>query len=287
MGGLTAPPGLPLWSDYSAFARRHRTTIAVLAALGLLTGFVWSLGQPASYSATTSVVLAPVPKYVTASTVELVPPPVTIDTDAQLLLTPEVLRAVAQEVGVDEAAVTDHLSVAASPHTRVLHVTVSAASPVAAARAADAAVAALGRARRASLGALTTDQVLRLRQLVLDQEQLLAEAQARGTVVAAYDPLTAQIHELELGLAGLEEAHDEPVDPITPAVPPQAADYANREVPLTSGAMAGVLCGCLLGAARDRSRRPGVSRTALRPATRRRGDPPYPTTPEEDHHHVS
>ena len=85
MADVTGRPGLPLWSDYTAFARRNARTIGVLMLVGLLAGFAWSLRQPSTYSATASVALTPVPKYLTPSTTELVAPAVTIDTDAQLL----------------------------------------------------------------------------------------------------------------------------------------------------------------------------------------------------------
>ena len=53
----------------------------------------------------------------------------------------------------------------------------------------------------------------------------------------------------------LREARRAPADVISPADPPRRADYANAEVALTSGAMLGLLVGCLAGAASDRVRR--------------------------------
>lgn len=284
MARVTSPPGLPLWSDYPRFVRRHRLLIGVLGAVGLLAGFLWSTGQPATYSATASVVLTPVPKYVTPSTVELVPPPVSIDTDAQLLRTPEVLAAVARETGVHVDAAAGQISVTASPRTHVLHVTVAAASPGEAAAAADAAVAALAEVRRDSLGSLTAYQARRLQGLVREHEQALAESQARGVVISGYDALSAQLLELEAEVEILEEARATPLDVIHPAVPPLAADYANTEVPLVSGVMTGLLCGCLAGAVLDRSGR----RRAAAPPTDlpRAGVPLRGPTNHEDHHHV-
>jgi len=284
MASVTPAPGLPPWSVYPRFVRRHRLVIAVLGALGLVAGFLWSTGQPTTYSATASVVLVPVPKYVTPSTVELVPPPVTIDTDAQLLRSPEVLAAVARETGVDVDSAGEHLSVTASPRTRVLHVTVSARSSGEAAAADDAAVAALADVRRRSLGSLGAYQARRLRGLVREHEQTLAEAQARGVVIPAYDDLTAQLLELEVGLDALDEARARPLEVVDPAVPPLRADYANTEVPLTSGAMAGLLCGCLAGAALDRT---GRRRTRTTPVDLLRdSDPLRAPTDHEDSRHV-
>jgi uncharacterized protein involved in exopolysaccharide biosynthesis len=253
MGDVTVPPGLPLWSDYTRFARRHRAPIGALLGVGLLAGFAWSLLQPASFSATSSVALTPVPVYVMASATELVPPEVSIDTDAQLLHSPRVQEAVGDALGVDADSASGHLSVTASPHTRVLHVTVRSGSAHLAAEAANAAVAALVEVRRDALGALGDDQLRQLRLLASERDDQLAREQARRLVVPPYDDLFAEILQLRTGLDELEQARREPAVVVQPAVPPRSADYANTEVPVTSGAMLGLLAGCLVGAARDRA----------------------------------
>lgn len=286
MGVLTEPPGLPLWSDYPRFVRRHRAVIGVLMGLGLLAGFAWSLQQPATFSATASVALAPVPVYVTASTTELVPPEVSIDTDAQLLHSPQVLGAVGDALGRDADVVSEQLSVTASPNSHVLHVTVTAGSAQLAVTAADAAVAAFVKVRRTALGALELDQLRQLRLFVSAQEQLLAQEQARRVVIPADDELFAQILELRTSLDELEEARTQPAEVVRPAVPPGGPDYANTEVPATSGAMVGLLAGSLLGAAGDRARlrrhQPAGPRTIPHPS----GDLPDVATRHEDYHHA-
>lgn len=246
---VTGRPGLPLWSDYTGFVRRHRTSIGALMGVGLLVGFVGSLGQATSYSATASVVLVPVPKYVTVSTTELPPPAVTVDTDAQLLHSPQVLTAVADVLDTEADAASGHLSVTASPNSHALHVTVTADSPRRAAEAANAAVTALVKVRRTALGALRVDQLRQVRLLTSSQQELLAQKVA----VPAYDSTSAEILELSTRLQELEDARRQPAEAISAAVPPQHADRADTEVPLTSGVMVGLLCGCLLGAARDRA----------------------------------
>jgi succinoglycan biosynthesis transport protein ExoP len=282
MDAVTERPGLPLWSDYPRFVRRHRAAIGALMCLGLLVGFVWSLGAPTSYSATASVVLVPVPKYLTPSTTEIPPPEVTIDTDAQLLHSPAVLTAVGDVLGTAADAASDHLSVTASPNSHVLHITVSARSPRAAADAADAAVAAFVKVRRADLGALQADQLRQVRLTISGQQELLAE----GVVVPAYDSLTAQVLELSNGLRELEEARRRPAEAIDAAVPPRHADRPNTEVPLTSGAMVGLLCACLLGAVRDRTGLLALRRLRHRFAPPPADDLPAGVHDHEDHHHV-
>lgn len=282
MAVMTAAPGLPLWSDYRRFVRRHRAAIGSLMSLGLLLGLVWSWGQQPTYSATAAVVLAPVPKYVSPSTTALAPPEVTIDTDAQLLQSSRVQSAVADVLGTDPAAAADHLSVTAAPHSHLLNVTVSAGSPAAAADAANAAVDALVRVRRATLGSIQLGQVRQLRLFVSNQQALVSAT----TVVSVYDAPSARVRQLSTALRELEDARHAPAEAVSPATPPRHADHANTEVPLTSGAMVGLLCGCLLGAARDRAaparrRRPGPSS-----ALHQFGDLPDVTHRSEGQRHV-
>ena len=252
MGVLTNRPGLPLWSDHLGFGRRHRALLAGLVALGLLGGLVWSLLQPATYSATASVALARVPVYVSSSTSELVAPEVSIDTDAQLLKSPLVLSAVGAALGEDAATAGKHLLVTAAPNTHVLHLTVSAPSPTAAADAANAAAAALVDIRRQKLGALRRDQLRQLRLSLSEYEALLAREQGRRLVIPVRDDLFDQVLALRTRLEELEAARRHPAEVVRPAEPPSNADAANTEVPLTSGAMLGLIAGCLLGAGRDR-----------------------------------
>lgn len=256
MAVLTKPRGLPIWSDYTHFLRRHQTVIGALMGLGLLAGLGVSLVQPATYSATASVALTQVPVYLSASTTEPVPPEVSIDTDAQLLGSPRVLGAIgdALETGPDLAS--DHLSVTASPNSHVLHVTLTAASPQRAAEAANAAVSAFMEVRRDALGALEESQMRQLRLLISEQERVLAKEQDKR-LVTSDDEEFAQILDLRARLDELEQARAVPAEVVSPAVAPRGADYANTEVPIASGAMLGLLAGCLLGAARDRAPRLG------------------------------
>jgi uncharacterized protein involved in exopolysaccharide biosynthesis len=287
MGVVSQPPGLPLWSDYTRFVRRHAVSIGALMAVGLLAGFGWSLRQPTTYSATASIELSQVPKYVTLSTSDLAAPEVSIDTDAQLLRSPEVLGAIAGALGTDNQEAGRHLLVTAAPLSHVLHVTIEASSAERAAAAANAAAVALVAVRRSVLGSLQQDQLLQLRLLVATQERLLAREQASRVVIPATDELVAQIQELRTGLDELEEARRDPAHFVRAATPPEAADYANTEVPVVSGAMLGLLGGCLLGAARERFRLSVREPTFVRPISALSGGRvPFTTTRYEDNHAV-
>jgi uncharacterized protein involved in exopolysaccharide biosynthesis len=269
MDAVTAPGGLPLLSDYPRFVRRQWGLIALFIAIGLALGSVWAAKQPASFSATASVVLVPVPVYVLPATTGLVPPEVSIDTDAQLVRSPSVLNAVGDALGVDAPRAEQHLSITASPGSHVLHVTVSATSAAVAARAADAAVAAFVDVRRDALGALRSGQLRQLRLFVTDQEEMLAKEQTRRLVIAGEDEMFAQILEMRAGIEELEEARRLPAQVVSPADLPPRADHANAEVSITSGAMLGLLGGWLLAIGRDRAR-PRDGRAVAKPSEDRR-----------------
>jgi uncharacterized protein involved in exopolysaccharide biosynthesis len=287
MAPVNAPPGLPLWSDYTRFARRHALLIAGFMLAGILIGFVWALQQPSTYSATASVALTPVPKYLVPSTTELVAPEVTVDTDAQLLQSPEVLGAVGEALGVDQDVASEHLSVTASANSHVLHVTVQAATPQRAAAAANAAVAALVGVRRNVLGSLQESQLGQLRLLISTQERAFTKEQAKRVIFPDTDDLWGQILLLRSELDELEEATAQPARVVAPAVPPVKPDYANTEVGIVSGMMLGLLAACALGATLDRvPELTGAASSAHRLAHRTFRPLTLPTNTHEDRHVV-
>ncbi|KRF06406.1 hypothetical protein ASG88_19825 [Nocardioides sp. Soil777] len=262
MAVLKDAPDLPLLSEYPRFARRHRVVIVALMTLGLLAGGAWSFTHPTTFSATASVSLAPVPKYVLPTGIGLAPPEVSIDTDAQLLYSPDVLSGVAEALGADQGSAISHLAVTASPNSHVLHVTATAPSASAAADAANAAVSGLIRVRRDTLGALRRDQLRLLRLWTAGQEDLLAREQSRVAVILTTSDVFGQVLWLREGLQELEEARLTPAEVVNTAVPATVPDYPNAEVPLASGAMLGLLVGCFAGARVDRRR---LADTSVRP----------------------
>lgn len=284
--GIVNSPGLPTLADHLRFVGRHARIVTSLMALGLLVGLGWAIQEPATYSATASVELTPVPKYITPVTDELAAPEVTIDTDAQLLASPQVLNAVGARLDTDNETAATHLLVSASPNTYVLHVTVESSSPVTAAAAADAAAAALIEVRRESLGALQEDQILQLGRLVTQQEQVLAREQSREVLIPESAESFAHLVELRAALEELQWARQEPGRLVRASTAPRAPDYANSEVPIVSGAMLGLLAGCLIGAGRDRFR--GHSHESItkhhRPRLSGQLRPVTITAHEEPHH---
>jgi hypothetical protein len=275
MGPVNGRGGLPLLSDHTDFLRRHRAVLAALALAGLLAGYGWSMQQPGTFSATASVALAPVPVYVMTSTDELVPPEVTVDTDAQLLRSDEVLDAIGAVLDTDREESARHLSVTASANTHVLHIDVTAGSAEDAATAANAAATALVDVRRRSLGALQENQLRIIRMLAGEHSSDLQQLDEQDLLSPTNDQQLAQILSARASLDELEEARATPAEVVSPAGPPVHADYANTEVALTSGAMLGLVAGCLIGALRDR-------RALALPSHRLPAD--QPSTDQEDHH---
>lgn len=290
MGAVTSRPGLPLWSDHTAFLRRHRALLGLTVVVGLLAGLAWSMNQPSSFAATASVALAPVPVYIAASTDELVPPEVSVDTDAQLLRSGPVLDALAAALDLDPDEAEQRLVVTASANTHVLHVTVSADTPERAADAANAAVTALSDVRRQTLGALDEDQLRYLRMVLGNHEVGAEDDDGEPILIPMEDEQFARIVGVRASIDELDEARAAPLEVVRPAVAPRHAQYANTEVALTSGALLGLLCGCLLGAARDRWRPPDRPGTASLhgPSHEPRHEPSHAPSPtdDEDHRHV-
>ena len=138
--------------------------------------------------------------------------------------------------------------------------TVTAASADLAAKAADAAVAAFVDVRRDALGAIGRRPAA---------PTAAARQRSGGPAAPMSKPdgwssrrttsCSPRSLELRASLDELEEARREPAEVVRPAVPPGNANHANTEVPMTSGAMVGLLGGCLLGAGRDRARRAATS----------------------------
>jgi hypothetical protein len=248
-----ADEALPTIDTYRRFARRHRSLIASAMAIGLVLGGIWAWLQPTTYSATASVVLSPVPSYVSATTSQRPPPEVTIDTDAQLVAAGPVVDAVAAAADEDVATVTDRLVVTATPLSRVLHISYTDDSAEDAASAATAAAEALVDVRSAALGALRADQA---QLLGLHARELQDRLTSRRRPVAMLpgDDLLSDIGLLRSRLTELEKLRTTPAVVSQRATPPLSPDSSNPEVPLTSGAMLGLLVAVAIAANRDRQR---------------------------------
>lgn len=243
------------WADHTGFLRRHLLLLVVAIALGLLGGCTAVLLQSSQYTAQTSLVLAPVPGYVSTATTGRPPRSVTLDTDAQLVRDPAVVAAVARATGQDPTTVRQNLAVSAAPRTRVLHVAFTTGSATTAAAGAEAAAVTLIDVRRRTLPALRPSAAARLDQRMVQlHDQLRAQGRTNPFMVTV-NPLATQIALLQARAADLERARTSPAEVIRHARPPARPDSADAEVPLTSGLMTGLLVGCGIGVISDRVRR--------------------------------
>jgi len=112
--------------DYVQFARRNIVLISVFVLLGLAGGDYVQMQSNKSFTSTASILLAPVPTYVSLAASGPPPSEITIDTDARLLRYEQTLDRVAAATGEDRASVAKRLNVTAPTSTRVLKVSYTA-----------------------------------------------------------------------------------------------------------------------------------------------------------------
>lgn len=117
--------GRPL-APYFQFARIQVAALLVVGVLGALVGGIYEASKTTEHEATQSILVPD-----DSATTRRAPP--TIDTEAQLVTSDAVLAALQRvQPGVSRIDLARRLSVSASPNTRILHVTYTAASAQAA-----------------------------------------------------------------------------------------------------------------------------------------------------------
>ncbi len=156
----------PTVGGYLGMLRAHRRLIAVFMVLGLIGGAAWPALHGTPSTATLSVLVPPEPTYVAKAS-----HPVTIDTEAQFANSTSVSDAILDAVSHDAKIDPDRLEVTATPNTRILHLTYSAANPKSATSAVTAAANALLqlRARNMQARQAAVLKALRLRADALDK----------------------------------------------------------------------------------------------------------------------
>jgi capsular polysaccharide biosynthesis protein len=248
----------PELAQYAVFVRRQAMLLTVCTLVGMAAAAWWLVRTPPTYTATAAVLLAPVPGFVDTDPDGRAPRAVTVDTDAQLLRSARVVGAVARAAGQDPATVADSFHVSAPSLTRVLRISFTASEPGAARLAAETAAAELIAARREYLPALHPDQIAKLQVQVADQERQLERLVAAGDQPQRRRQLEDGLATLRSRLANLYMAHARPGRVLQAPALPTRPDAGDPEVPITSGAMLGLLTGCALAAARERRQRPRV-----------------------------
>ena len=130
-------PSYALLDRYTAALRAGLPVLAVTGLIGLSAGWWWHTAHPTPYQATASVSLTEPPRYPSPGYARA-----NADTDAQLVAGLAVRSAAAKASGESLAAVSQHLTVTATPNTRVLHLHLVAPTARAARAGVDAATEA-------------------------------------------------------------------------------------------------------------------------------------------------
>lgn len=245
-------PPLPCLEDYTAFVRRY---VALLCA-GMLVGFgagwvVLSQQQP-MFTASASVLLAPLSSFADTDPAGRSPRLVTIDTDAHLVTSAPVVRRVARATSLPPGEVRSGLSVSAEPLTQVLRISFSAADASRAARGAQVAAKQLLVQRGKAL-ASTDVQV----QVLRDTINAIRRETRRPEVGSTPNVLGLRLAQLRDFLNDVEAGSTATGQVVNRAATPRQARVVNAEVPLASGLMLGLLLAVMVGALHSRLRRPG------------------------------
>lgn len=262
-GGTRRTDSGPLLSDYADFLRRHGVVFVAALAAGLLIGVGLVLAEPETYTARVSVLTPAVPMHGVPDTSGDPPEEVTIDTEAALLRSGDVLTRLADlhhDAG-DPRTLHERISLSVPRHTRVLVIEFRAPTPQGAKIGAELlADTFLDYRQRVLAGRREADlESLRSRIAAL-QGQLDslsaagddAEAVNEGTISARRQTLVGQIENLEGQLASVEEPAAGPGQVVRAAELPQRPDETNDGVTVASGVGLGLLAAIALGLVRDR-----------------------------------
>ncbi|MDQ3627434.1 MAG: hypothetical protein M3419_01150 [Actinomycetota bacterium] len=247
---------LPTLEQYAATARRHLLLIIIGMLLGTAGGMLYLRSEPATHTATTTVLLGRIPAYVPTDPSDPAPRLITIDTDAAIVRSRMVSDAVAAATGLSQDQAQDALTVDAEPLSEVLRVSFSHPDADLAVRGADVAVDTLLELRSTTLPSSRTTKLRRLESELQDLVDQLDALLLSGTRLGG--PATALEQQLSAQHTYLEEQLDQDPDVgrvLVEAQPPTQASRANPEVRIASGAMLGLLAGLGLGLVRD-ARRP-------------------------------
>lgn len=236
---------------FRTLCRRRTWVLALIGAvLGASIGVVLVLTAPKTFKATVAVELASVAPQINLSGAGPKADPVSVDTDAQLVLSDAVVDAVAALGDRSVSQVREHLMVAARPLTQVITITYAASSAEAARGGAATAADALIKQRER----LFVDPVRNYLTRVSDQNVSRTGTTGEGVTAESQDNLwslelrrqAALDQELGLGNAGsvLEQAR------IT-----TAGQRGDLDVPVATGLAVGALFGVAVAVLWDLRRR--------------------------------
>lgn len=239
--GQRFAPDEALLADYGAALRRHvRPVIAIVVAGGLV-GVVVAFHAGAVYRATESIYVAQDPTYPAPA-----PEPPTLDDVARGATSAVALNAMRRAVGPYVPVDRDLLSIAATPNTRVLHVTYAGNEPYTAQVLAAAAAAAMLRLRLVDMQVeqqqVTTGLTQRLTAIetaIGDVRHAAAHADQPGAVRGSLNGLLAQLRETGVELSMATQVPLDAGHVLTPAQVTVSRD--GQQVDVANGIALGVL----------------------------------------------
>lgn len=151
-------PSLHVFDRYGSALRTGAPVVIVLALIGIAGGWQWHQFHPSPFEATASVLLTEPPRYPSPGYART-----NVDSDAQLVAGEFVRNAAARASGESLADVAEHLTVTATPNTRVVQLHLTAPTAESARAGVDAATDAFLQTRTARLEADRELETSRLR----------------------------------------------------------------------------------------------------------------------------
>ncbi|MEQ6902472.1 Wzz/FepE/Etk N-terminal domain-containing protein [Nocardioides sp. YIM 152588] len=248
-----------------ARALQHRLPlIGAFALIGLVAGLLYALSLPAAYTSTTRVLINPAvgnPFVPTPSAVrqdELT----SLETEAQVARSAEVLGPVAERAGLDLEELGRRVSISVPPNTQILEIVVTMANSAAAQQTAEdvAATYLKNRADRAeSVNEARLEQVeSRIREAVADlraasEAALTSTGSDRAFQAHLATALRNELVNLRSQQTALEDTASTGDSVITPATVATASTNVTTFAAPVIGLLAGLVVGCLLALVLERS----------------------------------
>jgi capsular polysaccharide biosynthesis protein len=263
--GLLPEPDTVALAQYVSLLRRHLRMLVLLVLLGAVGGAIVAVATPPSYTATASVMVPRVtlrPVHLpelSADTPVTAAREVTLDTEAQLVWSAEVLDRLALVPGLpsDRDEVRGRISIIVPANTRVFDIGVRAGSPTAARSSADAvAQSYIALRNRIVEDAARRDRAILDRRIAALRRQLDV-IQANGAQPADHifpvrqRTVVRQLNETRGLLIELEGRLGQDSQVIRDARLPADPDDRAVDVHVASGIGIGLLCGLLVAAWRN------------------------------------
>lgn len=237
--------------------RHHLVVIVLGVVLGAVAGWLYAGTASTSYLSTTRVLVNPSvgnPYAPTPSSVrqdELT----SLETEAQVARSAEVLAAVAEKSGVTTHELERHLQVTVPPNTQILEISYSATKPQVAERVADAIASTYLENREQRFNDVNAARI----QRVAARSKTVVDELRAATAAALEGPASAQSFQSELAAAlrnelvslraqrtALENSESPPGSVIAPASTAQRARDLSALVFPAAGALVGLMLAYLL-----------------------------------------